>query len=517
MSQSSRVDPHASGSSVTPVERSLLFSASERYFSVLLSILSTGVLARLLAPWEFGVYAVVSGLTSVATASFQEFGGANYIIQKKVLSERDIRTAFTVTFGMSLAFAAVLFGSRHAVATFFGQPGLDNGLGVLCSTFLLTPFSVTTAALLRRDMQFGPIAFSTLGANIANAATAVVLAWFGFSFMAPVWGAVAGAGVLAVLLVASRGSPSHFRPSLVGAGSVFHFGLYSSAVVIVNVFAQSFPQFILGRLANFSAVGLYGRGASITQLFDRLILQVLNPVIMPAIFAETRAGGDLQRIYLGAITLISVVQWPFLIFLAIFCEPIIAIWLGQAWLPVAPIVRLLCFASLALFAACLTYPTLVAIGRLRDTLAATLITLPPSLAVIWVAAPHGAEAVAAAALLAFPLQAIVSIGLVAYRLQISLTSMLRAVEKSLVVVGFAMTAPVVVLVFTHVAAPGRPLGLAGLCGAGLLAIGGWFLGLQATGHPLLDHIRGTFARALASARRFLPAREGVAGQKAESL
>ena len=37
-----------------------------------------------------------------------------------------------------------------------------------------------------------------------------------------------------------------------------------------------------------AAVGLYGRAVNVTQLFDKLVLDVFNPVIMPAIAAQAR-------------------------------------------------------------------------------------------------------------------------------------------------------------------------------------------------------------------------------------
>ena len=74
-----------------------------------------------------------------------------------------------------------------------------------------------------------------------------------------------------------------------------------------------------------------------------------------------------------------------------------------------PLVRLLCIAHLSLFAACLTYPVLVAAGSVRDTLLSSLISLPPSLLIIFVASFFGVEAVAASALLTLPFQAAVAI------------------------------------------------------------------------------------------------------------
>ena len=200
------------------------------------------------------------------------------------------------------------------------------------------------------------------------------------------------------------------------------------------------PQFILARILDFTAVGLYSRAINVTQVFDKFVIQVVSPVIMPAIFAQIRTGGDLKRIYLNAIELISAVQWPFLIIFALMADPIISIWFGPTWTEIVPLIRMLCVASLSLFAACLTYPVLVAVGRVRDTLISSLISLPPSLLVIFVASFFGVQAVAASALLTLPFQAIVALYFVSRHLAISPADLFRATLKSGVVTPFSTPA-----------------------------------------------------------------------------
>src|ERR1700740_3081655 len=110
------------------LHRSIFFSGVERYGSALLFLVSTALLSRLLTPAEFGICAAVIALTAVATACSQEFGGANYLIQKPTLSEQDIRTAFTITFCMSALLGAVFFELRDWVASFYSEEGLRAGI-----------------------------------------------------------------------------------------------------------------------------------------------------------------------------------------------------------------------------------------------------------------------------------------------------------------------------------------------------------------------------------------------------
>ena len=259
------------------------------------------------------------------------------------------------------------------------------------------------------------------------------------------------------------------------------------------------PQLILGRILDFTAVGLYSRAINVTQVFDRFVLQVLSPVIMPAIVAHKRAGGDLKRMYLNAVELITVVQWPFLIFFALMAQPIIWIWLGPMWSEIVPLIRMLCIASLSLFAACLTYPVLVAVGRVRDTLVSSLISLPPSLLVIFVASFFGVQAVAASALLTLPFQAIVAIYFVSRHLAMSPADLIRATLKSGIVTACSIAGVLVSMAIIEFSSAGP---IVGLFSAGVSAAAGWWLGLVMTKHPLLAQIRLAASGIAVAAPRF---------------
>ena len=468
------------------LHRSIFFSAVERYGSLFFFLVSTGFLARLLTPAEFGIYALINALTAVAAASFQEFGGANYLIQKHSLSEQNIRTAFTVTFCLSALFAVVLFEFRDAAAWFFSEEGLKIGIAVSALNFILSPFLMTISALLRRDMAFGVLARCSLIGTFVTAVLSVVLAFLGYSFMAPILGTLVGNAVVVALLIARWGDLRIFLPSIGGYRDVIGFGAYSTSTVIINVFYNMAPQFILARILDFTAVGLYGRAINVTQVFEKFVIQVLNPVIMPAIFAEIRTGGDLKRIYLNSIELISALQWPFLITFAILADQIISLWFGPTWIEIVPLIRLLCLASLSLFAACLTYPVLVAAGRVGDTLTSSLISLPPSLLVVFVASFFGVQAVAASALLTLPFQAIVAFYFVSKHLAISPADLYRATLKSGVVTLCSIAGALLSIGIAEFGSIGPILQV--LLG-GLFATTGWILGLIVSKHPLLNQIR----------------------------
>lgn len=473
-------------SATRSVQRSILFSALDRYIGLLVVFFATAVLARLLSPEEFGIYAVVNAITSIIAACFQEFAGASYLIQKRELSRASVQTTFTITLMISVAAAFLLFVFAQPISRLFELDRLRYGIEISALNFLLLPFSGTMAALFRREMQFGTLAICNLVAGATIAVVSVALAMAHFSYMAPLWGAVAGNAVLAVMLLILRNDFGAMRPSLVDCREIVGFGLYSGAVSVVNVFYGLAPQLFLARVLDFTAAGLYSRATASTQIFDKLVTQVISPVVMPAVVARHKAGGELKAVYLEAIQMLSAVQWPFLAFMAVMARPIILIWLGPTWLEIVPLVQLLCIGNLALFAACLTYPVFVALGRVQDALISSLISLPPSLLVIFGASFLGVHAVAASALVTLPFQAAVAFHFLGRRLGIRPGELVRSLFRSGAVTVLVIGGVSICAALTDMQ---RLSSLAGLGLAFVVALLCWWLGLTVTGHPLLHQFR----------------------------
>lgn len=473
---------------MTAIHRSIFFSAVERYGVFVVTFIATAVLARLLDPSEFGIYAAINALTTVIAASFQEFGGANYLIQKRNLARANVRTAFTITLVLSLLIGGLLALLSGPLALLFSEDALRFGIAVAALNFIILPFTSTITALFRRDLAFGPLAASNLVGCVVSSGLSIALAAHGFSYMAPIWGMLGGNLIVALMLLGWRRDVSILSPSLSEYRDVVGFGLYSSGVTLVNIFYNFAPQLFMARILDFAAVGLYSRATAMTQMFDKLVMQVLNPVIMPAVFKQNEAGTDLKKIYLDAVGLLSVLQWPFLIFVALLAHPIVAIWLGETWLDIVPLVRLLCIGYLALFAACLTYPVLVAAGGVRDAWLCTIIALPPSLLLIFFASFQGVTAVAASALFTLPFQAGVSIAFLSRRLDMRVSEFFGATVKSFLVTLCAVSVPALwalLIEFERVNA------VLGLIVASACAATGWVTGVIVTRHPIFGLVQST--------------------------
>jgi O-antigen/teichoic acid export membrane protein len=240
---------------------------------------------------------------------------------------------------------------------------------------------------------------------------------------------------------------------------------------------------------------------------ERSILGALQPVVLPALSARARLGGDLKEPYLRGLSYMTAVQWPALIILSLLAYPIVHVLLGERWLATAPLVRIIALASLCLFPAFLSYPLLVSVGRVKDTLTSSLIALPPSAIVLTGAAFLGVQAVAASLFLTAPFQVYIALSFIRRHVSFTWGELAGAVRKGALVTLCTAVAPIAAIILAGFR---FDLSIAAGAIAGVGAVLGWIVGLFLTGHPLLSVIRGT---ALAARQEIVAVcRRGIAAE-----
>lgn len=464
------------------VRRSFLFSLADKLVGLLLALGTMAIVSRLMTPAEVGLFMVASSLV-ILTEAFRDFGVASFLIQTPSLTPEVARSATTVVALMSLLLGLGMFAAADLAATLYGYPELGGLIRIATLAFLFAPISNPLLALLQRDMNFGAVARINISAATANALTTISLAFAGFGAFSFVWGSLMAAVTSAIGAVLCRPDLWLFRPTLRHWRQVVPFGAWTTLTTLLAMLYDSMPRLILGKALGFGAVGLFSRAVSLTQMPDKLVLSAVPPVILPALSARVRANVCLKAPYLHGISLITAIQWPALLSLALLADPIIRVLLGPQWLAVIPLVQVAAIAAMVLAPIYLAFPVLVALGRVRAMALVSLVALPLSMTVILVATRYGITAVAWSL---FPANLLHVLPLLVY--------LRRHVGFGWRELGATVLRSMIVTVCAGAVPGGLVLGLGADLSplaaalAALGAIAGWSAGLVLAGHPLAAEI-----------------------------
>ena len=483
------------------IRKALTLSFAQSWISLLLSAASIIIVSRLLTPAEVGVFSVAAGLVALVHM-LRDFGVSEFIVQDAALDDDRVRTAFTINLVIAWVLAALLFACSGLVGDFYGNAGAARVTRVLSLVFALLPFGTTQVAMLRRNMRYDTLLKIRIGESTARSATAIGLAFAGFSYMSMAWAGVAG---MAALVVGCAILGRQYRVRGLGLKSwrqVVHFGTNRTLSDVVGQAGAQAANIVVGKMLGMAAAGLYSRGYGVVNMFQTSVVGAVGNVAFPAFAKEHRETDSAAGLYLKSVVYLSGVCWPFFAFAAIMAFPMIRIAFGDRWLPAVPLMQWLCVAALVRVVTLQSGTFLTAIGRYRDVTRIEVTFQLTRIGLCIGAAFYGLVAVAAVQVLVYALAAVLYYRWLARLQPLRIKRLLRALAPSAGVTLASCVVPLAVLM----AWPGtiQQHYLSAFVVASTGGALGWYGGLLATGHPLAGEIRRGVAMLRERASRVPP-------------
>ena len=299
------------------------------------------VLARILLPDDFGVVAVATLATGFAS-TLTDLGLGPALIQRKSVSQGHIRSCFTFSTLSALAMGTLLFVSAGALASLFNEPRVEPVLRLLAITFPLAGVSITSRALLTRDLRFKTMVKIQLGATIVGSGfVSVILAWLGFGYWALVWGQL-GQGISSSLLTYAAARHS-LRPLFAAEPfkDLFGFSFGMSLTSTVNYFALQGDYFVIGRMMDSAALGFYSRAYSLMQLPLSFLGGAISRVMFPVASRVQDQPERFRRAFLATFKLSLAFALPVSLALGVLAPELIVALYGEKWARTVPLLQIL--------------------------------------------------------------------------------------------------------------------------------------------------------------------------------
>jgi O-antigen/teichoic acid export membrane protein len=305
-------------------------SVAMQYGNGALQIIAAVVLARLLAPEDFGLVAIVTVLTSFAPL-LVDFGLGDATVQRSKITREQVNSLFWLSTGIGLAVTLVVAACSPLIAWVYGEPSLEPI--ALCSaiTFVLGGISNQHLALLRRSMQFGRIANIQILSSVAGIVVAIVGANYGFGYWALVLRPIVNGFCVAV----GAWSVCRWRPGFPGFDNdvkpMVRFGLHVASFSVIYTMAKSVDRITLGLFYRPDLVGYYQNA---TLLYENSILSALIQlhIVASAALSKLQSNVDaLRQKYEAALSTLAFFVMPAAAILSVVAEDLTVILLGEKW------------------------------------------------------------------------------------------------------------------------------------------------------------------------------------------
>ena len=310
----------------------------------LLSLASIMVLARLLTPKDFGLFAMVTSVIGYLRV-FKDAGLSTATIQREGITHAQVSNLFWINVAVSGAISLIFAAGSPIVAWFYREPRLIPITLVLSSTFLLSGLTIQHTALLNRQMRFKAVAVIQVSSLLIGVTVGISMAWLGYNYWALVFSNLitVGAAVPLTWFAIPWRPEAPSRQS--GIRSLVGFGANMASGGFIYSLAKGADGLLVGRFYGADSIGLYSRASA---LLNRPMDQFLAPI--SSVFVPTLSRVQTQperyrhaflRVY-EAMALISFLSTGLLLALA---RPLTLVVLGPKWEQAAVIFACLTIAA----------------------------------------------------------------------------------------------------------------------------------------------------------------------------
>lgn len=299
------------------------------------------VLARLLDPGDFGVFAAIQVIAGIVSM-FSNLGIASALIQHKEISPRHIEVGFS----SSLILSFTVFICLWVLAPFF--PSLFHSnfdiwmVRVNALVFPILGWSMVSSSLLTRKLDFKGLFISSFCSMILGSSLVTILfAFIGFGAWSLVFGTVSSAIISTICL--SILSPHSRKLGLPKkeVQDLFSFGGMYTILRVINYLSTKADNFVVGRWMGIETLGLYDRAFLVMSYPGVYIGNIIDAVTFPTLAKIQDETDKLKKAYLQGIKLASFLLLPLSTFFVIYSYEIVEVLLGHKWIQITPTLQIL--------------------------------------------------------------------------------------------------------------------------------------------------------------------------------
>lgn len=303
-------------------------------------------LARILAPEEFGLVAMIMVVFSLAQV-FTDVGLGSAIVQRRRVHSVHCSSVFVFNVFIGSVLTIVSYYSAPWVSKFYGYPELTALTQVMSPLFFISAISSVQTTLLNKELNYALITKIEIFSALIGGAAGIILAFNGagvwslviqilvnkFLYSVFVW--VYGKWSLSVLF------------SWKALIQLWGFGFRMFLVGLLDAVYTKMDFIIIGKLFGPASLGFFQRAKSLNYMAVQYSSGSLMTVLFPIL---SRVQKDLPRLQNIIIKLLGIICFiTFLLFSCLYlvAEELIILIFTEKWFASAEYFKILAFSGFA--------------------------------------------------------------------------------------------------------------------------------------------------------------------------
>jgi O-antigen/teichoic acid export membrane protein len=416
-------------------------------------LITTSILARLLAKSDFGLIAIAVVAINYLSV-LKDLGLGVALIQHKGDIKEAANTVFTINLIIGLVLSAIIIPLAPLIAIYFRDPHVTSVLRWMGISFIINALGSVHTNWLVRDLDYRRKLIPDLGSPLIKGVVSIGMAYSGYGVWSLVFGQIAGAIASVVLVWAML----PWRPRLTLdrkiVSRLMKFGASVTVIDIINEITDNIDYVIVGRIFGLVPLSIYTLAYRLPEMLLIGNLWVMGGVVFPAFSTIQDKPNQLRKGFLASVRLVELIAVPICLGLLIAADPIVRVVFGEQWLEAIPVLRVLAIYAWVYSLGYHVGGFYKAIGRPDILLRLSILTLIMIIPALLIGARFGLIGVAIGHLVAVLIRRVISLGLATRFVNVTLMNILGELRSSLLAA--SVMAPIAFAV-SHLTANLNPL------------------------------------------------------------
>lgn len=328
-------------SNTNKVLKNFIWRFAERCGAQLVTFIVSIVLARILAPEDYGKIALITVFTTILQV-FVDSGLGTALIQKKNADELDFSSVFYFNFVVCVILYIGMFLAAPFIAHFYNDLSLTPIICVISLTIIISGVKGIQQSYVSKNMLFKRFFYSTLGGTVFSAALGIGMAWAGAGVWAIVAQQLSNTAIDTLILwITVKWRPKKMF-SWKRLKSLLSFGWKMLVSSLLETVYTNIRSLIIGKMYSSSDLAFYNQGDKLPNVIINNINTSIDSVLLPTLAEEQDDRERVKNMTRRAIKVSTYIMAPLMMGLAFCATSIVELILTEKWLPCVPFLRIFC-------------------------------------------------------------------------------------------------------------------------------------------------------------------------------
>lgn len=321
---------------------SFLWKLMERGGNAIIQLIVQIVMARLLAPEQFGALAIMLVFVNIGNVIVQS-GLNTALVQAKDVQDRDYSTVFWMCASVSLVIYLAIFLAAPSIAAFYALPYLVwplRGIGLIV---VINAYNSIQVAKVTRDLQFRKIFIATISSVVLSAFCGIAAAVSGLGL----WALVIQQLMYQLTNCIVLAFEVDWKPCIcfdaARAKEFFEFGWRLLASGLLETVYRSLGNLVIGKQFSSVQLGLVSQGEKYPQAVGSMLDGAIQPVMLSAVAHVQDDLAAVKRLVRRALKTSTYLIFPAMTLFAVVAPNLVPALLGEQWRSSVPFLQIYCF------------------------------------------------------------------------------------------------------------------------------------------------------------------------------